>query len=284
MNNQSAFIFTLLVFSSVVSAKDCPEKFGRYGEGKTYQNMFCKIAVQADSSKPETNRSMTFTDEGLVQVFSNLAGSTSSSTGARVYYLFPLKNKQAVIEESADHLSVSHASGVEFDFDKTGNISSPQLKMKVSKTISHENKGGVEIESFPQGLVFDLGYRIGNTPTLNKNAVVTVTDKNNKKCTMLNNDFNKVEGYSVELRYKTNEELHKFLSKKCANLDLSDLLRPMKAKLQAVVKPSELGSAPKKNAEASQNDSQRLFKPNYDELDSLVNELNKNKENKGIQK
>jgi hypothetical protein len=63
-----------------------------------------------------------------------------------------------------------------------GVMSSSDLKMVVSKDINSSNKGGVEIKNYPKGLVFDLGYRMGNTPVLNPDTVITVTDKNNKKC------------------------------------------------------------------------------------------------------
>jgi hypothetical protein len=172
---------------------------------------------------------------------------------------------------------VKHPSGVIFDFDKTGRVSSPDLKMKVSKEINSQNKSGIEIENFPKGLVVDLGYRMGASPINNKNAAVTITDKNNKKCSMVNSDLNKITKDDVELIYKTNEELHKFLAKKCPKLDISDLLKPMKQELDAVMATKKVGDAPKKVVDTKENDSKRDAKnvDGYDTMEDLLQDIEK---------
>ncbi|MEA9356188.1 hypothetical protein SHI21_08245 [Bacteriovorax sp. PP10] len=274
MNN----LFKILILLSASSsyAATCPDSRGKYGDGIQYQDMFCRIMVSADKTDSKSYRNVTFTDEGLVQVFSNFPGTTNSnSTGARVYYLFPYKEQKSITNISAEGLSVKHPSGVSFNFDKDGKLSSPDLQMKVSKEINSQNKSGVEIESFPNGIVIDLGYRGGASPTNNKNAVVTITDKNKKKCTMVNSDINKINKDEVELIYKTNEELHKFLSKKCPKLDISDLLKPMKETLKVVITPKKVGLAPVNNKNTKENDSKREAKPAYDTMEELLKDIDK---------
>lgn len=275
---KTLFVFSLITSSMSAVAANCPEATGKYGDGIQYQNMFCRIMVSADKTDSKSYRNVTFTDEGQIQVFSNFPGTTNSnSTGARVYYLFPFKEKKSITEVNSQHLSVKHPSGVLFDFDKTGRLSSPDLKMKVSKEINSQNKGGVEIENFPKGLVVDLGYRMGASPINNKNAPVTITDKNNKKCAMINSDLSKINKDEVQLIYKTNEELHKFLAKKCPKLDISDLLKPMKQEMEAVMAAKKTGTAPKPAVDDKENDSKRDAKnfDGYDTMEDLLQDIEK---------
>jgi hypothetical protein len=234
-----------LSLSTIVNAKDCLQVFEKYGDNKSYQDAFCKIKIAADSSSASTSREILFTDSGLIQVFANFPGAkNSTSTGAHVFYLFPTREDKKISSADESHLSVTHPSGVSFVFDKFGHISSPDLQMKVSNEITPNNKAGIEIDGYSKGIVIDLGYRVGNTPTLNKSAVVTVTDKNKKKCTLENSEFNKIENGEASLIYKTNESLHGFLRKKCPNLDVSDLLVPIATNLKTISKPSSLGDSP----------------------------------------
>lgn len=250
--------FSLITSSLNLYTAECPQVIGKYGNGIQYQNLFCRIMVNADRINSKSYRNVIFTDEGQIQVFSNFPGTTNSnSTGARVYYLFPFKTKKSIIEANNNHLAMRHPSGAIFDFDKTGRISSPDLEIKHSAEINSNNKSGVEIKNFPNGLLVDLGYRMGASPINNKNAVVTITDKNNLKCKMLNNDLNKIDNDEVELIYKTNEDLYDFLAKKCPKLDISDLLAPMNQEINAVMKSRGVGSPPRNTANEKSNNSKR---------------------------
>lgn len=145
--------------------------------------------------------------------------------------------------------------------------------MKVSDEINSKNKSGVEIKNYQRGIVIDLGYRIGNTPTINKNAIVTITDKKNKTCTMKNSEFNKIENQEAELIYKTNEALHQFLAHKCPLLDISDLLESTSKSLKSINKASMIGSAPANenslNVEGTKRSS-KIQEPQIDNKDESV--------------
>ena len=149
--------------------------------------------------------------------------------------------------------------------------------MTYSKEINSQNKGGVEIQSYAHGIVIDLGYRMGNTPTLNRNGVVTVTDKNNKKCSLPNSEFHKITGYNAELIYKTNQSLHKFLTAKCPGLDLSDLASPANAKIKPIIKPKNLGAAPTRDTNLGVIEGKRAPKEKIDDDDigTLIKSLDK---------
>ncbi len=271
---------TLLLFlatTTTVFAQNCPEDHGKYGNGHSYQNIFCRIMVGGERNATGSNRKLTFSETGKIQVFSDVAGK---GTGARVFYLFPKKSKNSIDRVDESGLSLMTASGVRFHFDKNGNMSSPDLKLRVSKEISTQNKGGIEIENYSGGIVVDIGYRAENAPDLNKNAVVTITDKNNKKCTMANSDIHRIKNYESELIYKTNESFHAFLSKKCPSLDISDLIKPMSQDLNLVKAPSKIGEAPSSHFPKIENDSKRDMKPRGDDLDSFIDNL----DSKNIQK
>ncbi len=250
--------FFLLGSSQSIYADQCPESYGTYGDRIQYQNLFCKVMIKADKTDSKSYRNITFTDEGQIQVFSNFPGTTNSnSTGARVYYLFPLTEKKSVLEANSKHLSMRHPSGVIFDFDAKGRLSSPDIKITMSKEINSKNKGGIEIEPFSKGLLIDLGYRMGASPVNSNNSVVTITDKNNIKCTMPNSEFNKIVSGEAELRYKSNSELHNFLAKKCPKLDISDLLKPLKNEIDTVISAKTIGAAPEAGSNDYENDTKR---------------------------
>ena len=130
-----------------------------------------------------------------------------------------------------------------FDFDAKGRLSSPDIKITMSKEINSKNKGGIEIEPFSKGLLIDLGYRMGDSPINSNNSIVTITDKNNIKCTMPNCDFNKIVSDEAELRYKSNCKLHNLLAKKCPKLDISDLLKPLKNEIGTVLSAKTISSS-----------------------------------------
>ena len=153
-------LFAIFLTTEAYS-KDCPMNTGKYGNNIQYQDMFCRILVNADKTSPDHSRNVTINDDGMIQVFSNFPGTTNSnSTGARVYYVFPLKT-QKKMKASSEGFILTHPSGVEFDFDKNGKLSSSDIKMKVSSEINSKNKSGVEIESFSKGLVVDFARRKG---------------------------------------------------------------------------------------------------------------------------
>ena len=116
---------------------------------------------------------------------------------------------------------------------------------------------------------------MGASPINNKNATVTVTDKKNKKCTMLNSEFNRINKDEVQLIYKTNGELHKFLAKKCPQLDISDLIRPLKQEIEAVMDAKKTGRAPRASLSDKEDESKRDLKnkDGYDTMEELLEEL-----------
>lgn len=277
----SIFLWTLSVY-----AKDCPSNVGKYGNGFQYQDMFCRMMISSDRTDSTSYRNLTFTDEGLIQVFSNFPGTTNSnSTGARVFYLFPLKTQKTIKEVDSTHLSLKHPSGADFVFDQNGHVSSPQLKMKVDRNVNSKNKSGIEIETFSKGLVVDLGYRQGNTPTVNKDAPVTITDKSGKTCKMINSDINRISKDHVELIYKTNEAMYAFFKKRCPQLDLSDFLANKEEanSLKEINRSKTFGAAPTNtdSNSAIYDSNKREAKPQIDsqsskdEIGDLIKTLGK---------
>jgi hypothetical protein len=282
MNNIIKSLIFFLFFTSLSKADDCAGEQGRYGNGLSWSNHVCKFLISTRVDSPP-QKNFVFNDEGLVQVFSDFAKTDAQKTnvGYRVYYIFPLQTKKQLTSKSSEQLDLTHTSGARFKFNKFGEISSPDLKLKYDSKIDPENKGGLEIESFPKGVVFDLGYRKNNSPKENPEGKIIVTDKNLKKCIIANSDFHIVTKYDSKPRYKTNEAIHTFLSNKCPNLDISDFLKPLKKDIEVVTRPSKLGTSPKKEEDISTNETPRsISKEAMDELDSVIKKIEKS----GIQK
>jgi hypothetical protein len=271
-------------FNSNVFAKDCPTNFGKYGDGRSYQDVSCRLMVSSDRKDSSTYRNITFNNDGLIQVFSNFPGTTNSnSTGARVFYLFPKRSDHFMYSASSDGLSFTHPSGASFVFDKSGRMNSKDLKMTVASEINSKNNSGIEMSKYSSGIIIDIGYKMGNSPTLNKNGAIYVTDKNGKKCSLKNTDIHRIKGSEVELIYKTNKDLHTFLSKSCPNLDLSDLIeKPLD--LKVVSKPRVLGEAPRQDSYQEIDDSKRSAKPQIDSLDSFIDSIENKRSNGTISK
>lgn len=278
MKKSSAYILISLFFSHTSFARECPEDIGNYGNNIHFQDVSCISVINEKRVSEKVYRTISLNDEGVVQVMSSTKAATlSASMGFRVFYLFPLRAKRKIQSHDESHLQVIHPSGVQFNFDKFGNVSSPDLKMSVSSAINLQNKAGIEIESFPEGIVIDIGYRIGKSPSEYENKMVTITDKNQKKCSVNNNELFKKKKYDVEFIYKTNVEMYHFLEKRCKGLDLSDFLDIEKEKLKNLTRSSTLGSAPRKSPKLNVDDSKRETKNNSGsevESDSMSDQKN----------
>lgn len=262
MTKMMMVFFVSLIFNSSSGATPkCPVVAEKYGDNKSFQNIGCRIMISADEVDSQRNRNIIVNPEGLVQVFNNFPGTTNSnSTGARVYFLLPYRESENQITAyGSTKLSLKHRSGVNFNFDKTGRVSSPDIEIKVDSKINSTNKGGIEIQKYNKGLVIDLGWRMGNSPVLNPNAQVKITDKNGKTCLFLNNELHTISKYGAEVKFKTNEAFNHFLEKKCANLDLSDLKNPNLSTLSAKEINGNMLS-PKESIDHSVNDSGRRTK------------------------
>lgn len=265
------------IFTSALKAEECPMTSGVYGKNKAYQNYFCRFSINLDGAKDSSpNRKIIFNDKGQIQIAVNYMVGGKDSDAARVFYIYPLVQKKKISTVSTDELVVEHASGAQFKINADGRMSSPNVKMSFSQEINGQNKSGVEINSYSNGLVVDFGYKTKKTPMQVANSPGTVTDKNNKKCYLINSDLHTIVKDDPIPRYKTNEALHGFFAKKCPGLDISDLLKPFKKDLDVVTKPSTVGAAPKVEEEIKISDESRKEKEveTVDEMEALVEEIN----------
>ena len=86
----------LLHLALPLNAEDCAMTAGKYGKSIQYQDMLCRILVTADRTDDRSFRSLTFNNEGAIQVFSNYKNGAKESNGARVFYLFPINKKKEI--------------------------------------------------------------------------------------------------------------------------------------------------------------------------------------------
>lgn len=74
------------------------------------------------------------------------------------------------------------------------------------------------------GLLFDLGYKNFGDPASFRNTNVKITDPSNNICNVKNSEINTINGSDDhKLKFRTNEKMKAFLSRRCPNLDLSSL-------------------------------------------------------------
>lgn len=255
---------------STVNAKLCEQNYGldgklipkKYGDNIQYLDLVCMYEITSTKINDEKNRKVLFTEDGQVQFISNFPGSTlSNSSGSRIYYFFPTRNEQKILTADNNHLLVKHSSGFQINFDKNGNMTSPDLTMKISNDINSENKGGVEIATYSKGLVIDVGYSQGRSPLLDKQGIVTITDKHNKQCLVKNNEFHTIIKFKSVLTHPTNESMYHYLKEKCPELDLFDLMAPLSSEIKNLITPASFGGVPPPEQKAANNNNKREAKP-----------------------
>lgn len=175
----------------------------------------CFISIHPMSVDNLTYRDYYFNNQGLFLVFNSYGeGDDASSTGARVFYLFPQTNDypdysietngDVVIKTSSGHL-------VTFDAKKLA-IKSILPGSFVEKSLSPNNKGGVEIK-LTQGFWFDSGFRIGGMANESPSKSTTIYGALAGQCSVKNSE---IFDYSNDIAPKfSGSQMTDFLKKRC---------------------------------------------------------------------
>lgn len=186
----------------------------------------CTFAINSLDSKNKY-RSFTLTSQGHFFIFNvfDLYGSPRSATGARSYYILPLREKDLTLSfDSADHLiRITTPSHVEVHFDslttRIAHIS--HITWSEDRDVNRNNKGGVEISHPGAGIyLMDFGWRLGSDPRtlLTKKSKLLSAQKD---CTTMTKNLlnfiydshGRIDRFSP--RYPTQQLLEDFLSKRC---------------------------------------------------------------------
>ena len=187
------------------------------------QERSCFLTVTPlDSYKTLTYRDYLMSDEGILLVFNSLNSSENNdSTAAREFYFFPRlrPNPTYLWNDQERRLEVTHTNGDTFYFDyDTAQIKAMgRGQVVVAAEIKKENRGGVEILNY-KGLVLDVGFAIGHSPSEVGSGAAQFTDYFGKNCHTLNREVF-VTTPSQDVRFKFSDtELVPFIKKSCPQL------------------------------------------------------------------
>jgi hypothetical protein len=154
----------------------------------------CYVSVTPKNFSNLKYRAFQFNALGKFLIFNSFGeGSTSTSTGARVYHFFPFSN-EIDFSVVGEEIKISFSNKKFFYFDKnTGDIKKQDgFDFAMDSTIHPSNQGGLEIKYYSD-LYLDVGFSMGKDPSsiLNREVVFYLE---NQKCKMKTNEIFNSEG------------------------------------------------------------------------------------------
>ncbi|WP_041577143.1 hypothetical protein [Bdellovibrio bacteriovorus] len=225
---KSILAFSLFSIQTFADTTDCvriSEKKGSIqvqrfpsADGNT-----CYVSIRNHKNFDPRYRSYLFTSSGRFMIFNSFgAGSESRMTGAREFYLFPRKAKapkyrwndvdrRLIVSTTSDH-------EIYFDYEDAEVLAMSGATLRRSPNISPNNNGGVEIENF-NGLLLDLGFKTGSSPSSFPDRTAQLLDLRNRTCRIKNKDIFKYGSGEPSLKY-SDSELKIFVKKHCPLLEI----------------------------------------------------------------
>ncbi|MFZ4403487.1 MAG: hypothetical protein ACOYOK_05235 [Pseudobdellovibrionaceae bacterium] len=187
------------------------------------QDGICYLSVNPVFNQKLIYRSYLFSSEGLLMVFDSYGeGPESETTAAREFYLFPrrLKQPQYQIDVQKNTLSVQSISGLSFLFSgqKPGFLGIAPGKVSIDPEIVPSKKGGLEFLDF-QGILLDVGYARGRSPSEASQNQSLFRDAQNNQCRVKNSQIFSYKNSDVYFKF-SDEELLLFLKDNCPKLNL----------------------------------------------------------------
>lgn len=205
----------------------CQDRVERRGSIQVQQiasrnNTICYVSVRNFKATGLFYRDYMFTSDGELMVFNSLGpGSESETTGAREFFMFPRVSSIPTFEWNDENrrliITTVNGNRASFDYEDAELVEMSGATIKRSAEIRPDNKGGVEILNY-QGLLLDVGFKLGSAPSQNSRALSKLIDINGKTCQIQNDEiFKYSEDQDVYLRY-SDQGLKTFLKKRCPQL------------------------------------------------------------------
>lgn len=224
-----AFSILFLFLNSPLFA-NCPE--GReavegiqISQGEFVQTQTCYLSIRPrDTYGMLTYRSFMFTSRGLMMTFSSFGdGPSSTHTGASELIFLPLKQNPSY-EIKSDKLVVTMANGsqVSFDLYKALPIELSGGEFLVRPVYQDDARRSVYLLSYT-GLVLDLGFRAGMSPSWFLNRTSVFKDRDGVECEIKNGEFFFKKNQETFYRHPTNKKINAFLKGRCPQLNLEDV-------------------------------------------------------------
>ena len=184
----------------------------------------CFVSAQSNAVNGLVYRSYGFYSNGLLMVFSSYGDGDdlSTLTSAREFYFFPrLRHPGVEKDAAAKTLTVIMSDGGRFTFDTAkGELASVDRgDVSVAPRVDPADRGGVEFPRY-NGLVLDVGFRMGESPAGRRNGDSTFRSAHGQTCTVKNSElFAYADG---DHRFKFDDAALKvFLRGRCPNLPVS---------------------------------------------------------------
>lgn len=180
---------------------------------------FCYLSIHPMDVENLTYRDYMFTNTGMMMIFNSYGeGSTSTTTGAREFYLFPRNGYPDYrVEENGD-VTVKMVSGhlMRFDTKTFRIVSVTDGKVVEASSVNSKNNGGVEL-SLSRGLLLDIGFTMGKSPSSVKDKKIMFHDVNSKTCSLRNRDIFVYQGENAVITLN-DEQLKVKFTPKCPGL------------------------------------------------------------------
>lgn len=195
--NVLSFVTALTVMGSGKVTPDCPEKLEAYDNIQIQQSLSgdgqtCYLSIHPrDAFETLIYRDYLLTSDGLLMVFNSYSASEEpAASGAREFYFLNQNFKEFRWKTNGSVLEVTGLDQMKFEFSLTdGQVTGISgAKFTLDKDVNPNNKGGLEIASF-NGIFLDVGFRIGNSPSMESSRKVKLENSIREKCWLRNHQI-----------------------------------------------------------------------------------------------
>ncbi|MCB9536195.1 MAG: hypothetical protein H6704_08015 [Myxococcales bacterium] len=239
----------------------CPKQVVEKGALRLTTHWHARLAKCSLSVGPRDlvapSRSLTVASDGRVMVFNTFRpvdetgaevppedprhgdfNTLTQVTGARVFWLFPRVGPLgARVKDGVARIWLANGAELDFGVEDGALRAARGVELALDPTVRRDNGGGATLRA-ADGLVLDLGFRLGNDPALEPHRQATLTDGKGRRCTL---------PVAALFRYADDEPIFRFADDAafatflkgvkrrapdaaCRALDLSSLEPPVVAK------------------------------------------------------
>ena len=188
-----------------------------------YSDGTCSMSIYPLDSYKMKYRSYSIHTDGMFMVFNSLGnGPDETSAGARVFYFFPrpvpMMNYQFNPGDTTIQFPMPDGKTIGFDPQTAAPVQVAAGTISVAPKIYDGNNGGVEFPKY-DGLMLDVGWRLGGSPIEVMTNSSTFRDKNGKTCVRKNKELFKKLADDIVFRMN-DVELKTYLLANCPSLEI----------------------------------------------------------------
>lgn len=204
-------------------SENCSEIIQQVGfySYQRYQGQFACYLMASPQGVGSTYRSPILTDEGMFMIFNSYQNQRASD-GARVFYFFPRERIPNFEIVQGQPVLRSSTNGIDILMSprKVGFLGMNGGVLREAPVVSPQNKGGIEISKV-KTLWLDAGFMLGADPTADLSSSSRFTDLDGRTCVVKNKEIFTAQGSYDSYFHFTDEELKKFLAKRCPQLKVN---------------------------------------------------------------